>query len=82
MEIRDLHPTPFARVDGMPGYDIQASALANLHGGNQRLLMRMNHWIAFGLFVWTELLELVLQIIERPERRFGLKVVVIAALMP
>ena len=81
MEIRDLHPTPFARIDGMPGVEIHATALANLREGNQLFLMRMNHWVAFGLFVWTGLLVLVLQAIERPERRFGLMVVVSAALI-
>ena len=74
IETRDLHPTPFARIEGMPGVEIHATALANLRQGNHFLLMRMNAWVALALFIWSACLLLLMQSVERPERRFALLV--------
>ena len=72
MEIRDLHPTAFARIEGMPGVEIHATALANLRDNNQLLLLRFNGLIAILLLVWSGVLIVILQSIERPERRIFL----------
>ena len=71
LDANDLHPTPFARLDGMPGVEIHATALANLRGDDHLLLRRSDPWVIVGLIVWAAVLVSVLDGVERPERRLA-----------
>lgn len=68
-EARDRHPTPFARVIGMPGVEIHATALANLREQQHLYLLLIQGWVPLALIAWTVGLAELCRRHERPAFR-------------
>ena len=69
LDANDLHPTSFARLDGMPGVEIHATALANLRSDAHLLLRRSDLWVIVSLIIWAIVLVSLLDRVEQPELR-------------
>ena len=81
IDANDLHPTPFERMGGMPGVEIHATALANLRLNNHLLLRRVDGWVIVGLLIWAAVIVVLLDGVERPERRLGWTGLAVAAVI-
>ena len=68
-EARDRHPTPFARVVGMPGVEIHATALANLREGQHLQVLLLRGWVPLALIAWAVGLAELCRRQERPAFR-------------
>ena len=68
-EARDRHPTPFARVVGMPGVEIHATALANLREGQHLHVLLLRGWVPLALIAWAVGLAELCRRQERPAIR-------------
>ena len=68
-EARDRHPTPFARVVGMPGVEIHATALANLREGQHLHVLLLRGWVPLALIAWAVGLAELCRRQERPAFR-------------
>ena len=68
-EARDRHPTPFARVIGMPGVEIHATALANLREGQHLHVLLLRGWVPLALIAWAVGLAELCRRQERPAFR-------------
>ena len=68
-EARDRHPTPFARVVGMPGVEIHATALANLREGQHLQVLLLRGWVPLALIAWAVGLAELCRRQERPAIR-------------
>ena len=71
-EARDRHPTPFARVIGMPGVEIHATALANLREHEHIHLLLLEGWVPLALIAWAVGLAELCRRQERPALRLFL----------
>lgn len=82
-EARDRHPTPFARVIGMPGVEIHATALANLRERQHLHLLTLQGWVPLALIAWAVGLAELCRRQERPAFRLllGGLAVLLALLM-
>ena len=76
-EARDRHPTPFARLSGMPGVEIHATALANLREDARLSLLRRRGWVDWLLVAWAVGLAAFCLRLERPVLRAGLAVALV-----
>ena len=81
IDANDLHPTPFERTGGMPGVEIHATALANLRLDNHLLLRRVDGWVIVGLLIWGAVVVVLLDGVERPDRRLGWTGLTVAAVI-
>ena len=77
LDANDLHPTSFARLDGMPGVEIHATALANLRSGTHLLLRRSDLWVVVCLIIWAVVLVSLLDCVEQPEWRLASTVLLV-----
>ncbi len=82
-EARDRHPTPFARVVGMPGVEIHATALANLRERQHLHLLLLQGWVPLALIAWAVGLAELCRRQQRPALRFllGVLAMLLALLM-